>query len=42
VRQSPLPSTTRWGNALGQPGAVTELPVTPQRLRDILRAAQTA
>src|SRR5215469_13182101 len=29
-------------DALGQPGAVTELPVTPQRLRDILRAAQTA
>src|SRR5215470_5384020 len=29
-------------DALGQPGAVTELPVTPQRLRNILRAAQTA
>ena len=26
-------------DALGQPGAVTELPVTPQRLRNILRAA---
>ncbi|MFY9761060.1 MAG: xanthine dehydrogenase family protein molybdopterin-binding subunit [Xanthobacteraceae bacterium] len=26
-------------DALAQPGAVTELPVTPQRLRDILRAA---
>ena len=26
-------------DALGRPGAVTELPVTPQRLRNILRAA---
>ncbi|MGB6746434.1 MAG: xanthine dehydrogenase family protein molybdopterin-binding subunit, partial [Xanthobacteraceae bacterium] len=26
-------------DALAQPSAVTELPVTPQRLRDILRAA---
>ena len=24
-------------DALGQPGAVTQLPVTPQRLRDMLR-----
>ena len=29
-------------DALGQPGAVTELPVTPQRLREMLRGAQTA
>src|SRR5262249_7613231 len=28
-------------DALGQPGAVTELPVTPQPLRALLRAAQT-
>lgn len=26
------------GNAIGRPGAVTRVPVTPQRLRDILRA----
>jgi aerobic carbon-monoxide dehydrogenase large subunit len=26
-------------DALGQPGAVTELPVTPQRLRQMLRRA---
>jgi aerobic carbon-monoxide dehydrogenase large subunit len=26
-------------DALGRPGAVTQLPVTPQRLRDLLRAA---
>jgi carbon-monoxide dehydrogenase large subunit len=26
-------------DALGRPGAVTELPVTPQRLRNILQAA---
>jgi carbon-monoxide dehydrogenase large subunit/6-hydroxypseudooxynicotine dehydrogenase subunit gamma len=25
--------------AIGMPGAVTELPVTPQKLREILRAA---
>jgi carbon-monoxide dehydrogenase large subunit/6-hydroxypseudooxynicotine dehydrogenase subunit gamma len=29
-------------DALGQPGAVTQLPVTPQRLRDMLRATTGA
>ena len=29
-------------DALGQPGAVTQLPVTPQRLRDMLRGRPAA
>ena len=29
-------------DAIGMPGAVTQLPMTPQRLRELLRRAKTA